>query len=95
MVIDGFAMKAQMKKLLIAAVLSACLVSAASADLAKQIDGIISRTSQKKVQFSIHIVKADSGKAVYGHNAKKALSPASNMKIITTAAALKYLGPDY
>ena len=79
----------------LAAVLSVCLAGVSSADLAKQIDGIISQSSQKKVQFSIHIVKADSGKTVYSHNAGKALSPASNMKIITTAAALKYLGPDY
>ena len=78
-----------------AAVFSVCLVSTASADLAKQIDGIISRASQKKVQFSIHIVKADSGRTVYSHNANKAMVPASNMKIITTAAALKYLGPNY
>ena len=79
----------------LAAVFSVCLVNAASADLAKRIDGIISQSSQKKVQFSIHIVKADTGKTVYSHNAGKALSPASNMKIIITAAALKYLGPNY
>jgi len=61
---------------------------------------------QKKVQFpihpappkgssrrgGIHIVEADSGKTVYSHNAKRALLLASNMKIITTAAALKFLG---
>ena len=72
-----------------------CFVGTASADLAKRIDSILGRKSQKKVQFSIHIVEADSGKTVYTHNARKALLPASNMKIITTAAALKYLGPNY
>ncbi|MHC4482508.1 MAG: D-alanyl-D-alanine carboxypeptidase/D-alanyl-D-alanine endopeptidase [Planctomycetota bacterium] len=84
-----------MKRLLVAAVFSICLVGIASADLAARINAIISRPSQKKVQFSIHIVKADSGKTVYSHNAHNALVPASNMKIITTAAALKYLGPNY
>jgi len=88
-------MKSRMRKLLVAAVLGIAFVSAASADLIKQIDTIINRPSQKKVQFSIRIVKADSGKTVYSHNAKRALVPASNMKIITTAAALKFLGPDY
>jgi len=88
-------MKAQMKKLLVAAVLSISLVNLASADLAKQINGIINQPSQKKVQFSIHIIKAGSGKAVYKHHANRALVPASNMKIITTAAALKFLGPHY
>jgi D-alanyl-D-alanine carboxypeptidase/D-alanyl-D-alanine-endopeptidase (penicillin-binding protein 4) len=88
-------MKGRMKKLLIAAVFSACFVGTTSADLAKRIDSIISRTTQKKVQFSIHIIEADTGKTVYSHNSAKALIPASNMKIVTTAAALKYLRPDY
>lgn len=84
-----------MKKLLFAVVFSVCLVSAASADLASRIGGYLSQPSQRKVEFSIHIAEADSGKTIYSHNAHKALIPASNMKIITTAAALKYLGADY
>ncbi|GAI30085.1 unnamed protein product, partial [marine sediment metagenome] len=72
-----------------------CLGSFAKADLAKRVDGIISRSLQQKVRFSIHIVKADSGGTVYNHDAGELMIPASNMKIITTAAALKYLGPDY
>ncbi len=66
-----------------------------SADLAKRIDSIVGQKSQKKVQFSIHIVEADSGKTVFSRNANMALTPASNMKIVTTAAALKYLGTNY
>ncbi len=88
-------MKAQTKKLLVAAVFIIGLAGFARADLAKRIDRIISQSSQKKVQFSIHIVKANSAGTVYSHNANTALVPASNMKIITTAAALKYLGPKY
>jgi D-alanyl-D-alanine carboxypeptidase/D-alanyl-D-alanine-endopeptidase (penicillin-binding protein 4) len=88
-------MKSQMKKLLIAAILSAHICSFAQADLAGRIDSIISRSSQKKVRFSINIIKARTGKTVYGHNAIMPLIPASNMKIITTAAALKYLGPNF
>jgi len=88
-------MKVEIKKLLVSAVFSISLVSFAKADLPKQIDDIISQPSQKEVRFSIHIVKADSGTTVYSHNAKEAMVPASNMKIIITAAALKYLGPNY
>ncbi|MGA1980057.1 MAG: D-alanyl-D-alanine carboxypeptidase/D-alanyl-D-alanine-endopeptidase [Sedimentisphaerales bacterium] len=88
-------MKFHKKKLLAAAIFSIGLVSAASAELAERIDGIINQPSQKKVQYSIAIVKADSGEAVYSHNANEAMVPASNMKIITGAATLKYLGPDY
>ncbi len=95
MVINCCAMKVQIRKLLAAVLFSISLVSAASAELTKRIDGIINQSSQKKVRYSVHIVKADSGETVYSHNAKEAMVPASNMKIITTAAALKYLGPGY
>lgn len=88
-------MKAQIRKLLAAAVFSIWPVSIASAGLTEQIDAIINQPSQKKVQYSIAIVKADSAEIMYYHNANEAIIPASNMKIITSAAALKYLGPDY
>jgi len=88
-------MKSQMKKLLVTVVFSICLTGFARADLAKRIDAIINQPSQKKVRFSVHIVKADTGKTIYSHNANKPLVPASNMKIIITAAALEFLGPDY
>jgi len=72
-----------------------CLADISSANLAEQIDSIITQKSQQKVDFSIHIVEADSGKVIYSHNPHKALVPASNMKLIVTAAALRYLGPNY
>ena len=96
MVKNHSSMKSKMKKLLvITAVFAVGLAGIAKADLATQIDACLKRSSQKKVQYSIHIVKADTAKTLYSHNAKKAMVPASNMKIIVTAAALKYLGPDY
>src|SRR4030042_1363393 len=88
-------MKTLMRKFLIITVLSICLESIAQADLTKEINGIIRRSSQRNVQFSILVVKADSGDTVYSHEATKAMTPASNMKIIITTAALKYLGPAY
>ena len=88
-------MKTEAKKLLVALIFSVCLVGFAKADLAKQVDGIIGKYSQSKVKFSIRISKADTGKTVYAHDANNAMVPASNMKVIITAAALKYLGPDY
>jgi D-alanyl-D-alanine carboxypeptidase/D-alanyl-D-alanine-endopeptidase (penicillin-binding protein 4) len=88
-------MKALMKKLLVITVFSVFLESTTQANLARDINSIIKHSSQRKVQFSIRIVKADSGEAIYSHKATKAMTPASNMKIITTAAALKYLGHTY
>jgi len=88
-------MKVRTKIILVAAIFSICLGSFARADLAERINGIIGSSLQQKVRFSIHIIKADSGVTVYEHNARELMIPASNMKIITSAAALKYLGPDY
>ncbi len=88
-------MKVRTKNILVAAIFSICIGSFARADVAKRINGIISSSLQQKVQFSIHIIKADSSVPVYEHNAGELMIPASNMKIITSAAALNYLGPDY
>ena len=88
-------MKIRTKNILAAVIFSFCIGSFARADVAERINGIISSSLQQKVQFSIHIIKADSGVTVYEHNAGELMIPASNMKIITSAAALKYLGPDY
>jgi len=88
-------MKIGMKKLFAAWVFSLGFAGLAAGGLGGRINGIIRQSSQKKVQFSIKIVEAGSGKTVYRHNAREAMIPASNMKIITSAAALRYLGPDY
>jgi len=74
-----------------------CLLTAcpAVASLSGRVNAIVSRDSLKKVRFGIQIVEADTGKTVYRRNATEAMIPASNMKIIATATALKYLGGDF
>ncbi len=71
---------------------SACCLRA---DIAERINKIINDPKQKAVEFSIDIKRADSGEILYRHNARKAMIPASNMKLITTAAAVKVLGKDF
>ena len=88
-------MEDKTKKLFLAIIFTLLLSTFAAADLAHRIDSILNQSSQKKVNFSVHIIKADTGKKVYSHDATTAMIPASNMKIITTAAALEILGPDY
>lgn len=83
------------KKILLIYVFAVSLVSIARADLAERINGIISQKSHAKVEFAIKIIKADTGLVVYSRNANKPMIPASNMKTVVTAAALKYLGPDF
>lgn len=41
------------------------------------------------------IIDLDTGETILSHNADKALTPASNMKLLTTIAALEQLGPDF
>jgi len=45
--------------------------------------------------WGIHIVNLRSGTALYSKNANHNFVPASNVKLLTTAAALEQLGPDY
>lgn len=84
-----------MKRFLISFVAVFCLAGIVRGDLAKRIDSVLSQPSQRKVQFSIHVVKADSGREIYSYNADQALVPASNMKLMSSAAALRYLGKDF
>ncbi|MBW8002458.1 MAG: D-alanyl-D-alanine carboxypeptidase/D-alanyl-D-alanine-endopeptidase [Planctomycetes bacterium] len=92
MVITRYNMNLKSKKLLVLAVLALSVPAFAQENLSKKINNIIFHNSLKKVKFSIHIIDADNGKTVYAHNAQTPLVPASNMKIITTAAALRTLG---
>src|SRR4030042_2112625 len=64
-------------------------------DLQRRVDTILSRSSLRKVLFSVQIIDTDTGEAVYEKNPHLALMPASNMKIVTSAAALEYLGRDF
>jgi D-alanyl-D-alanine carboxypeptidase/D-alanyl-D-alanine-endopeptidase (penicillin-binding protein 4) len=80
---------------LYAAVIASLLVCPATADLDSSISQILARNSEKNVEYGIYIIDARSGRRLYAKNADLPMTPASNMKLITTAAALHYLGPDY
>jgi len=69
-----------------------CLVSNASR---ASISSIIQQHKQQKTDFAILAVDAQSGEIIYQQNADKPMIPASNMKLVTTAAAVYYLGTDY
>ncbi len=88
-------MKTKASLFICAVFIVALLVCPAGADLNGSINQILSRPSERTVQYGIHIIEADSGKKLYAGNASEPMTPASNMKLITTAAALHYLGPDY
>ncbi len=74
---------------------SGASLSLSSYDLQRRIDAILGRSGLRRVHFSASVVRCDSGETVYQKNARLALIPASNMKIVTSAAALEYLGQDF
>ncbi|MBN1796838.1 MAG: D-alanyl-D-alanine carboxypeptidase/D-alanyl-D-alanine-endopeptidase [Sedimentisphaerales bacterium] len=76
-------------------IFASALLNTADASLKKSINAIINDPSQRNVQWGIKIIQADNGKTLYSKNAAQPMIPASNMKLITTAAALHYLGPDF
>src|SRR5260370_25135001 len=63
--------------------------------LQKQIDAILSQPDLARGYWGIEITSLTSGKVLYSLNPNKLLTPASNTKLFTTAAALALIGPDY
>ncbi|MEN6427242.1 MAG: D-alanyl-D-alanine carboxypeptidase/D-alanyl-D-alanine-endopeptidase [Phycisphaerales bacterium] len=82
-----------MNKCLSVLLLSVGLNGIASASLAQRIQKIAD--PQKVSEYSVNVVEPSSGATVYSYDSHKPLIPASNMKLVTTAAALKYLGPSF
>jgi D-alanyl-D-alanine carboxypeptidase/D-alanyl-D-alanine-endopeptidase (penicillin-binding protein 4) len=53
-------------------------------------DGPLSRT-----KVGVEVMQASDGDVLFAHNAGVPFNPASNTKMLTTAAAMSYLGGDY
>jgi D-alanyl-D-alanine carboxypeptidase/D-alanyl-D-alanine-endopeptidase (penicillin-binding protein 4) len=88
-------MKLDLKKFYLAIVIAAIFAAVASADLTQQIETIVASQTQAKVRIAVQILNPATGAILYSHSASTPMIPASNMKLITTAAALKYLGPEF
>lgn len=59
------------------------------------LDAVFGDPSFARSLWGVKVVSLRSGKTIYEKNAHKLLIPASNMKILTAAAALRVLGEDY
>jgi D-alanyl-D-alanine carboxypeptidase/D-alanyl-D-alanine-endopeptidase (penicillin-binding protein 4) len=60
-----------------------------------RIDQLLARKELSGARVAVSVVDLDSGEAVYARAIDEPLAPASNMKLITTAAAVTLLGPEY
>src|SRR4029450_12701942 len=63
--------------------------------LRAQIDQLIWANDLEQAQWGIKIISIDRNEVLYERNSRVPIIPASNMKIVTAAAALLRLGPDF
>jgi serine-type D-Ala-D-Ala carboxypeptidase/endopeptidase (penicillin-binding protein 4) len=72
-------------------------ISNAPADLAlaREIDRTIDESAAAKARWGVFVMSMNDGRVIYSRNGDRLFTPASNMKIFTTAVALDLLGPDY
>jgi D-alanyl-D-alanine carboxypeptidase/D-alanyl-D-alanine-endopeptidase (penicillin-binding protein 4) len=63
--------------------------------LRARLDELFALPALKGAKLSVVVTEPDSGKVLYGRAEKTGLNAASNVKIITSAAALALLGPEY
>ncbi|MEM8612279.1 MAG: D-alanyl-D-alanine carboxypeptidase/D-alanyl-D-alanine-endopeptidase [Cyanobacteria bacterium P01_H01_bin.105] len=64
------------------------------ADLTRQLDIIAEQPLLKKARLGI-LIETQSGQVIYSRDADHYFVPASNVKLLTTAAALSSLGPNF
>ena len=64
-------------------------------ELRHEIDSLTSQQAFRNAEWGVLVVNPRTGDTLYSKNAGKLLMPASSMKIITSAAALTLLGPEY
>lgn len=91
---------------LLVAITSACLLLAAGTETHSQASGLpgdtksaiaaqLKRAEGTRGTAGCVVIDLDTGATLYSHNPDQPLAPASNMKLVTTAAALKQLGSEF
>ncbi len=67
----------------------------ADAALARDIDRTIDASDLIRARWGVFVTSMKDGRVLYSRNGDKLFTPASNMKVYTTAVALDLLGADY
>lgn len=68
---------------------------AGAAALRATLDSVFADTALTQAHWGVLVRSLDDGEVIYRQNAEKLFVPASNMKLVTGAAALQALGPAY
>jgi D-alanyl-D-alanine carboxypeptidase/D-alanyl-D-alanine-endopeptidase (penicillin-binding protein 4) len=63
--------------------------------LAREIDRAIETSELTRARWGVFVMSMKDGRVLYSRNGDRLFTPASNMKIYTTAVALDLLGADY
>lgn len=63
--------------------------------LAHRLDSMMNHIYSDSAQTGVFVYDVTAGKTLFAHNADEKMRPASNMKMLTCIAALRYLGPNY
>ncbi|MDR1557419.1 MAG: D-alanyl-D-alanine carboxypeptidase/D-alanyl-D-alanine-endopeptidase [Tannerellaceae bacterium] len=72
-----------------------CLLPAGKAQTPPAVRQFLSRQSMKGASFSLMAKEVNSGDILYAYEADRKMTPASVLKIVTTATALELLGAEY
>jgi serine-type D-Ala-D-Ala carboxypeptidase/endopeptidase (penicillin-binding protein 4) len=64
-------------------------------EIAREIDRALAESDLRQARWGIFVMSMKDERVVYAHNADELFTPASNMKVYTTAVALDTLGADH
>lgn len=64
-------------------------------ELGRLLEGTIATSDFAQARWGVYVVSLNDGRVLYARNADRLFTPASNMKVYTTAVALDLLGGDY
>ena len=63
--------------------------------LRRDLSGFLDGTRLRSAEWSVLVVSLDQGDTLFARNESLLVTPASNIKVVTTAAALHFLGPSF
>ena len=75
--------------------ITASVESFAQSDWNTQLRPMLSDSLLKRAQVGVSVRNVQTNKIVFEQNGNQSFTPASNLKLVTTAAALDILGPEY
>ena len=81
--------------LLLLAVSLASAQSAGRPALSERIEDLLQRPAAQRTHWGVCVIDLDTGATLYEHGEDRLFVPASNVKLFSTALALRRLGPDY